>query len=69
MDDDTEHKKPKGTKRCIRKRELVFKNYAIYLLNNKTILKLQQRFRNDCHHVYTEQINNIVLSSDDHKRL
>ena len=59
----------KGQKKCIRKRELVFKNYAIYLLNNKSILKPQQRFRNDCHNVYTEQINNIVLSSDDDKRL
>ena len=59
----------KGQKKCIRKRELVFKNYAIYLLNNKNILKPQQRFRNDCHNVYTEQINNIVLSSDDDKRL
>ena len=59
----------KGQKKCKRKRELVFKNYAIYLLNNKNILKPQQRFRNDCHNVYTEQINNIVLSSDDDKRL
>ena len=47
----------------------MFKNYAIYLLNNKNILKPQQWFRNDCHNVYTEQINNIVLSSDDDKRL
>ena len=47
----------------------MFKNYAIYLLNNKNILKPQQRFRNYCHNVYTEQINNIVLSSDDDKRL
>ena len=69
MDDDTEHKKAKGTKMCIIERELMFKNYAIYLLNNKTILKPQQRFRNDCHNVYTEQINNIVRSSNDDKRL
>ena len=25
MDDDTEHKKPKGTKKCVIKRELMFK--------------------------------------------
>ena len=27
MDDDTEHKKAKGTKKCVIKRELMFKNY------------------------------------------
>ena len=27
MDDNTEHKKAKGTKKCIIKRELMFKNY------------------------------------------
>ena len=35
----------------------------------KTILKSQQRFKSHCHNVYTEQINNIALSSNDHERL
>ena len=38
MDDDTEHKKAKGTKQCVIKRELIFKNYKDCLLDNKTIL-------------------------------
>ena len=42
MDDDTEHKKAKGTKKCIIKRELMFKNYEDCLFNDKIILKLKE---------------------------
>ena len=45
------------------------KNYKDCLLNDKTILKLQQRFKSDCHNAYTEQINKIALRSNDDKRL
>ena len=47
----------------------MFKNYLDCLLNNKIIIKSQQRFKNDCHNVCTEQINKIALSSNDDKRL
>ena len=47
----------------------MIKNYKDCLFNDKTILKLQQRFKSDCHSVYTEQINKIALSSNDDKRL
>ena len=36
MDDDSEHKKAKGTKKCVIKRGLMFENYTDWLLNNKT---------------------------------
>ena len=65
MDDDSKHKKAKGTKKCIIKRGFVVKNYKGCLFNDKTILKLQQRFKSDWHNVYTEQINKIALSSND----
>ena len=39
MDDDSEHKKAKGTKKCVIKRILMFENYTYYLFNGKTILK------------------------------
>ena len=39
------------------------------MFNNKIILKLQQRFKSDHHNVYTEEINKIVLSSNDDKRI
>ena len=32
-------------------------------------LKLQHRFKSDCHKLYTEELNKIALSSDDDKRL
>ena len=34
LDDDTEKKNAKGTKKCIVKRELIFKNYMDFLFNN-----------------------------------
>ena len=69
MDDDSEHKKAKGTKKCIIKRRLMFKNYKDCLFNDKMILQLQQRFKSDYRNIYTEQINNIALSSNNDKRL
>ena len=69
MDDDTENKKAKGTKKCIIKRELIFRNYEDCLFNDKIILKSQRRLKSDCHNVYTEQIKKIALSSNDDRRL
>ena len=68
-DDNSEHKKSKGTKMCVIKRELMFKNYKDCQSNDKIILKSQQRFKSDHHNVYTEQINTVALSSNDDKRL
>ena len=45
------------------------KNYKDCLYNDKTILKSQQGFKSDFHNIYTEQINNIALSSNDDKIL
>ena len=69
MDDETEHKKAKGTKQCVIKRIFKFNDYEDCILNNKIILKSQQRFQSDHHNIYTEQINKIALSSNDDKRL
>ena len=63
MVNDSEHKKAKGTKKCVIKRRRMVENYKDGLFNNKTILKSQQRFKSDHHYVYTEQINKIALSS------
>ena len=41
MDEDSEHKKAKGTKKCVIKQRLLVKNYKDSLCNNKLILKLQ----------------------------
>ena len=69
MDDNSEVKKSKGTKKCVIKRELMFENYKDCLFNGEVILKSQQRFKSDHHKVYTEEVNKIALSSDDDKRL
>ena len=68
LDDDTEKKKAKGTKKCIVKREIIFKSYLDALFNDEVIIKSQQRFRSDHHKVYTEEINKIALRSNDDKR-
>ena len=69
MDDNSEVKKSKGTKKCVIKRELMFENYKDCLSNDKIILKSQQRFKSDHHKVYTEEIHKIALRSNDDKRL
>ena len=69
MDDDSEAKNAKGTKRCVVKRMLKFNDHKDCLLNNEIILKSQQRFNSEAHNVYTTDINKIALSSNDDKRL
>ena len=69
MDDDSEKKKAKGTKKCIIKRRIKFEDYKDSLFNNNTILKSQLRFKSDLHIVYTEEVNKIAISSNDDKRL
>ena len=43
MDDDTEHKQAKETKKCITKRRLMCENYTDCFFNNKIILKSQHK--------------------------
>ena len=69
LDDNSEIKKSKGTKKCVIKRELMFENYKDCLFVDKIILKSQQRFKSDHHNVYTDETNKIALSSNDDKRL
>ena len=71
MDNDSEHRKAKGTKKCIIKRELTFQDYKDSLFNDKIskILKSQQKVRSNHHRVCTEEGNKIALRSNDDKRL
>ena len=43
--DDSKYKKAKGTKKCVLKRRLKFDGYKDCLLNDKTIIKSQKRFK------------------------
>ena len=47
----------------------MFENYKDCLFNNKTVYRSQERFKSYYHDVYTEEVNKIVLSSNDDKRL
>ena len=65
MDNYSEKKKAKRIKKCVIKRRLMFENYKDSMFNDKTILQSQLRFKSDHHDVYTEEVNKIVLSSND----
>ena len=68
-DDGNEHKKSKGTKKCVIKQKLMFQNFKDCLLNNKTVYRSQERFKGYNHDVYTEEVNKIALSNSDDKRI
>ena len=69
LEDDSEQKKAKGTKKCMIKRRIMFENYKDTLFNDKTILRSQLRFKSDHYNVYTEEINKTAVSSNNDKRL
>ena len=69
MDDGSNHKEAKGTKKCVIKQKLTFENYKDCLFNNKTVYRSQEWFKSYYHDVYTEEVNKIALSSNDEKRL
>ena len=68
-DDGKEDKKAKETKKCVIKKMIQFNDYKKCLLNDKVILKSQQRFISKKHDVYTENTNKIALSNNDDKRI
>ena len=68
-DDGKDDKKAKGTKKCVIKRMIKFNDYKNCLLKDEVILKLEQRFINKKHDVYTENVNKIALSNNDDKRI
>ena len=45
------------------------KDHKEFMKNNKLILKTQQRFKSEEHNAFAEEINKIVLSSNDDKRM
>ena len=69
MDDGREKKKSKETKKCVIKRYVMFESYKDSLFNQKNIFKKQQRFKSYYYEVYAEDIDKVVLSSNDNKRI
>ena len=67
-DNFKEDKRTKGTKKCVIKQRLKLNDYKDCPLNNEIILKSHERFKSGVYDVYTEEVNNIALSSSGDKR-
>ena len=62
-------KKLKEQNKCVINRILLkFNDYKNCLFKNEIILKSQKRFKSEAHCVYTDEVNKIVLSSNDDRR-
>ena len=68
-DNDKIDKKAKGTKKCVIKKMIKFDDDKKCLLNDKVLLKSQQRFISNKHDVYTEDVTKAALSNNDDKRI
>ena len=68
-DELEEHKKAKGTKKCVIKKDLNFKWHKRALFNNETIRCIQQRFKSDHHKIYTKSVHKTSLNNKDDKRI
>ena len=69
MDDDSDKKKAKGTKKAVIKCLIMYENYIDSLYNGMVIVRSQQRFKSDHHKLYTEEVSKVALRSNDDKRL
>ena len=65
----TEHKKARGTSKCVAKKTLSFDHYKKCLFNNETVRCMQYRIKSTPSSVDTVQINKIALKNSDNKRL
>ena len=69
MDGGREVKKDKVTKKCVIRAMVKHLNYKYRWLNNEIIKESQQKFKNEAHNVYNEEVNKTALSGNDDKRL
>ena len=53
----------------LEKNKIAINSIKEFRKNNKSILKIQQRFKSEKHNVFTEEMNKIALSSNDNKRM
>ena len=68
-DESEEHKKAKGTKKCVIKKHLNFELYKTALFNNETTRCTQQSVKSDYHKIYTQSVYKIPLNNKDDKRI
>ena len=64
-----EEKKCKGVTKNVTKRSIQFDDYRECLFSGRKQHRKMNVIRSLCHEIYTEEINEIDLSSDDNKRV
>ena len=69
MLDGSEDKKCQKVTKNVTKRNSQFDDYRECLFSRKEQDRKMNVIRSHCHEIYTEEINKIVLSSDDDKRV
>ena len=62
LEDNSECKRAKGTKKCIVKRHIIFDNYLNTLFKTTKLLKSQYTFKSDHHTLYIQKLNKIALN-------
>ena len=68
LDDDTNTREAKGTKKCVVKKVITHQNYKDALFEKKSLKHEMKRFRTENHVIYTQHINKTSLSPFDSKR-
>ena len=69
MLDGSEEKTFKGLTKNATKRSIQFDDYRDCCFSRKELHRKMNVIRSHCHEIYTEEINKIVLSSDDDERV
>ena len=69
MLDGSEDKKCKGVTKNVTTRSIQLDDYRECLFSSKEQHRKLNVIRSHCHEIYTDEINRIVLSSDDDKRV
>ena len=66
-DDNKQHKRCEGIKKCVKDKELEHNNYKTCLNNREELTKNQKIFKSLKHQVYIVKVHKIALSYNDDK--
>ena len=50
-------------------KDIIKESFKKFVKNNKSIFKIQQRFKSERHNVFTEEVNKITLKSNDDNKI
>ena len=66
---EKESKKCKGIKKCVVRKTITFEDYKNCLFSGETSYRSQLMFRSSKHKIQTLEVNKVVLSREDDKRI